>query len=72
LKIVSATRFAALNASFSGPVPKTRKMIIPLARFIRLLNKKATITVPAARAICRLAIFCVEVGESITPIIADF
>jgi hypothetical protein len=54
LKSVSATRLAALNASISAFVPKAFAIRICLIKPAMLLIMNATITVPAALAICRL------------------
>ncbi len=61
LKSVSETRLAALKASISACVPKAPATRIWRSKPVRLLRTKATITVPAARAIWRLADEAVEV-----------
>jgi len=56
LKSRSGIRAAALKASISGPVPKAPETSTWRIRPVRLLKIKAAITVPAARAIWRLAV----------------
>jgi hypothetical protein len=55
LNNVSETLLAALKASISAWVPKAFATRICRASPVRLQRMNATITVPAARAICRLA-----------------
>src|SRR5574341_440402 len=64
LKSVSATRLAALKASIWGCVPKAPATRICRTSPARLLSTKASITVPAARAICWLALG----GSSLTEV----
>jgi hypothetical protein len=54
-------RLAALKESNCAEVPKALVITTPRASPTRLLMMKATITVPAARAICWLA-----VGDDLT------
>ena len=53
--LISETRLAALNASISAWVPNVFATNICLSRPIRLEITSASITVPAALAICLLA-----------------
>ena len=57
---VSDTRLAARKASISGEVPNVVAFRIRLARLAILLNSKAIITLPAERAIWRLAVSSIK------------
>ena len=63
LNNVSETRLAARKASISGEVPKVVALMIRLARLVRLLSSRAIITLPAERAIWRLALSWIRVTE---------